>query len=92
MDTRTHIEERLRSELEGVIELDVIDQSAAHAGHAGAREGGGHFHAIIVASDFEGKSPVMRQRLVYKILAEEMKSSIHALSMNCLSPSEYDAD
>jgi BolA protein len=92
MDTRTHIEERLREAFAPVIELDVIDQSAAHAGHAGAREGGGHFHVIVVAEAFEGKSPVQRQRAVYQALSDEMQSSIHALSMNCMSPAEYDAD
>jgi BolA protein len=92
MDTRTRIENKLRAELEGIIELDVIDQSAAHAGHAGAREGGGHFHVILVSSAFEGRSSLQRQRAVYQILAEEMQSSIHALSMTCLSPAEYEAD
>jgi BolA protein len=92
LDTRTHIEQRLRDAFAPVVELDVIDQSAAHAGHAGAREGGGHFHVILVAEAFEGTSPIQRQRDVYKVLAEEMKSRIHALSMSCLSPSEYEAD
>jgi BolA protein len=92
VDTRTHIEQRLREAFAPVIELDVIDQSAAHAGHAGAREGGGHFHVILVCQAFEGQSPIQRQRAVYKVLSEEMQSRIHALSMNCLSPTEYDAD
>jgi len=92
VDTRTHIERRLTEAFAPVTELDVIDQSAAHAGHAGAREGGGHFHVILVCESFEGMSPIQRQRAVYKVLADEMQSSIHALSMNCLSPSEYDAD
>ncbi len=92
MDTRTHIEQRLSEAFAPVTEIDVIDQSAAHAGHAGAREGGGHFHVILVAEAFEGKSPVQRQRAVYAALSEEMKSTIHALSMNCMSPSEYEAD
>ncbi len=92
LDTRTHIERRLRAAFAPVVELDVIDQSAAHAGHAGAGEGGGHFQIILVCESFEGKSPIQRQRAVYKVLSEEMQSRIHALSMTCLSPTEYDAD
>jgi len=91
MDTRSHIEQKLREALEPV-EIDVIDQSAEHAGHAGAAGGGGHFRVLIVADAFDGLSPVQRQRRVYEILAEEMKAAIHALSMTCLSRSEYEAD
>jgi BolA protein len=90
MDTRSHIEQKLREAL-APVEIDVIDQSAEHAGHAGAA-GGGHFRVLIVADAFDGLSPVQRQRRVYQILAEEMQSSIHALSMTCLSRSEYEAD
>jgi BolA protein len=90
MDVRTRIEERLAAALGPCELLDVIDQSAAHAGHAGAREsGGGHFNVIVVSSRFDGLSAVARQRLVYAALADEMRSSIHALSMSCLTPAEY---
>jgi len=90
MDTRSRIEQKLRDVLHPV-ELDVIDQSAAHAGHAGA-SGGGHFRVLVVSDAFEGMTAVQRQRRIYEILAEEMKSAIHALSMSCLSRSEYEAD
>jgi len=90
MDTRSRIEQKLRDVLHPV-ELDVIDQSAAHAGHAGA-SGGGHFRVLVVSDAFEGMTHVQRQRRIYEILAEEMKSAIHALSMSCLSRSEYEAD
>lgn len=90
MDTRSRIEQKLRDVLDPV-ELDVIDQSAAHAGHAGA-SGGGHFRVLVVSDAFEGMTAVQRQRRIYEILAEEMKSAIHALSMSCLSRSEYEAD
>ena len=90
MDMRTRIEERLEAALGPCELLDVIDQSAAHAGHAGAREsGGGHFNVIVVSSRFDGLAAVARQRLVYAALADEMRSSIHALSMSCLTPAEY---
>jgi BolA protein len=68
--------------------LEVIDNSAAHAGHAGAKSGGGHYHVTIVAESFEGKSLVQRHQLIYKALGDMMKQQIHALGINALSPSE----
>lgn len=68
--------------------LEIIDNSAAHAGHAGARSGGGHYHVTIVAEAFEGKSMVQRHQLVYKALGTMMEQQIHALGINALSPSE----
>jgi BolA protein len=91
MDTRSRIEQKLREALRP-LELDVIDQSAAHAGHAGAAGGGGHFRVIVVADAFEGLAQVQRHRRIYEILADEMRSAVHALSMECVSRSEYEAD
>ena len=92
-DTRTFIEEKLAKAFAPIVEIDVIDQSAAHAGHAGAREsGGGHFQIILVAEAFDGLKLLERQRKVYDVLADEMKTSIHALSMTCLTPAEYEGD
>ena len=68
--------------------LEIIDHSAAHAGHAGARSGGGHYHLTIVAEAFTGKSPVQRHQLIYRALGDMMKHEIHALGINALSPSE----
>ncbi|MDP3334547.1 MAG: BolA family protein [Methylococcaceae bacterium] len=68
--------------------LEIIDNSAAHAGHVGARSGGGHYHVTIVAEAFEGKSMVQRHQLVYSALGDMMKQQIHALGINALSPSE----
>ncbi len=68
--------------------LEIIDNSAAHAGHAGARSGGGHYHVTIVAEAFDGKSLVQRHQLIYKALGDMMKHEIHALGINALSPSE----
>jgi BolA protein len=68
--------------------LEIIDNSAAHAGHAGARSGGGHYHVTIVSEAFEGKSLVQRHQLIYKALGDLMKQEIHALGINALSPSE----
>ncbi|MGJ0514214.1 MAG: BolA family protein [Methylomicrobium sp.] len=67
--------------------LEIIDNSAAHAGHAGNR-GGGHYHVTIVSPLFEGKSLVQRHQLIYRALGDLMKQQIHALGINALTPSE----
>lgn len=81
------IKERLNAALNPE-RLQVIDNSQAHAGHAGARSGGGHFTVSIVASCFEGKSLVQRHQMVYKALGEMMHHQIHALGIEALSPNE----
>ncbi|QWF71584.1 BolA family transcriptional regulator [Methylomonas paludis] len=68
--------------------IEIIDQSASHAGHSGNRKGGGHFYVTIVAESFEGLSLVKRHQLIYQVLNELMKEEIHALSINALTPSE----
>ena len=68
--------------------LQVKDQSHLHAGHAGARDGMGHFEVTIVAAAFEGKSRIERHRLVYAALGTLMQSDIHALKINAFSPDE----
>ena len=67
--------------------LEVVDDSARHAGHAGARAGGeSHFNVVIVSAAFEGLSRV--QRGVHAALAEELAGPIHALSIKALAPGE----
>lgn len=69
--------------------LEVVDDSARHAGHAGARAGGeSHFNVVIVSAAFEGLSRVQRQRGVHAALAEELAGPIHALSIKALAPGE----
>lgn len=68
--------------------LTVEDDSADHAGHAGAASGGGHFTVHISASAFEGKSLVQRHRMVYEALDELLKAEIHALRIFAKTPSE----
>ena len=82
------IRQKLTTELNPQL-LEIIDNSAAHAGHAGARKGGGHYHLTIVADAFDGKSLVQRHQLIYAALAELMKDQIHALGINALTPSEH---
>jgi BolA protein len=70
-------------------ELDVVDESARHAGHTGARpEGETHFRVRIVSRDFEGLNRIARQRRVYEILAEELRTQVHALSVEAKTPEE----
>jgi len=90
-DTRARIHDKLARAFEPVF-LDVLDQSAAHAGHAGAASGGGHFRVLLVSPIFDGLGQVQRQRRVYEVLREEMSGAVHALSMTCMSPAEYEGD
>lgn len=64
------------------------DDSARHAGHAGAASGGGHYTLRIVSHHFEGLGRLSRHRLVYDSLLELMHSDIHALAITALAPSE----
>jgi BolA protein len=69
--------------------LDLLDQSALHAGHAGARpEGESHFQLTIVAEAFAGKSRIERQRMVFAALGDLMQTEIHALAITALTPAE----
>jgi BolA protein len=81
---------QLRSVIESELKplsLEVIDDSAKHAGHAGAREGG-HFRVAIVASAFAGRSQLERHRLVYAAVAPLMGQGVHALSIVARTPEE----
>jgi len=69
-------------------QLDIADDSQAHAGHAGAQSGGGHYYVRITSSAFEGKSLVQRHQLIYKALGDLMKHEIHALGIEAFSPNE----
>ena len=69
------------------VELRVRDDSAAHAGHAGAREGG-HFSVVVVSEQFAGRSRMQRHQLVYAAVADLMRTDIHALSIDARTPQE----
>jgi len=81
------IRERLTSALQPVT-LEIIDESAKHAGHAGAASGGGHFIVDIVAAAFHDKTLIQRHRLVYDAVDDIMHSEIHALSIQARTPEE----
>lgn len=70
-------------------ELSVEDESARHAGHAGSRpEGETHFRVYIVSRSFENLSRVERHRQINKVLADELRTNIHALTITALAPQE----
>lgn len=86
---------RIRERLEAAfapVELDIKDESQRHAGHAGARDGRGHFNCLIVSTAFEGKSPLQRHRMVYDALGEMMLTDIHALSIRAMTPAEFEGN
>jgi BolA protein len=87
MNVAASIRERL-AVLEPV-QLDLIDESAQHEGHAGARPGGQtHWRLTIVSPRFSGQSTVERHRMVYQALGELMQHPIHALAITARSPQE----
>ena len=70
------------------ITLDILDQSDLHAGHVGARSGGGHFQMTIVSLLFVGRRTMERHRMVYDALGSLMQREIHALSITAKTPDE----
>jgi BolA protein len=87
---------RMREKLTSVfapVALEIEDQSARHAGHAGATRSDGsqgetHFHVRLVSPVFEGLTRVERQRQVYAALKDELAGPVHALSLTLLAPPE----
>ena len=67
------------------VHLEIIDDSHLHAGHSG-NSGGGHFTVVIESSHFQGKSTIMRHRLVYQALGDLIPQKIHALSIHAGIP------
>jgi BolA protein len=83
--------EKIRSQLAKTLPatgVELIDDSHRHAGHAGARDGRGHFRLRIVSDAFAGLRPLQRHQLVYRSLGELMRTDIHALSITALTPEE----
>ena len=83
--------QRIVSELQRELHTDrveLIDDSHLHAGHAGARDGRGHFRVRVISPDFAGLRPLQRHQLVYRSLGELMQTDIHALSIIALTPEE----
>jgi BolA protein len=68
--------------------IELVDESALHAGHEGAKGGGGHFRLTIVSPRFRGQGTLERHRMVYDALAPLMRRGIHALSIRAFAPDE----
>jgi BolA family transcriptional regulator, general stress-responsive regulator len=85
------VAEAIRARLAALepLSLELVDESAQHAGHAGARPGGNtHWRLEIVSPRFSGKPTVARHRMVYQALGELMQDPIHALAISARSPEE----
>lgn len=87
MDRSAAIRDRLQQRF-APLELAVRDDSAQHAGHAGARDGRGHFTVRVVSKDFADHSRVERHRMVYAALGDLMQTDVHALSISAFTPDE----
>jgi len=83
-------EEMIRERLSGLAPdaLEVFDDSRDHAGHAGAKDGGGHYQLVIVSRQFAGKNALARHRLAYEALSDLMPKRIHALAIRAYAPEE----
>jgi BolA protein len=68
--------------------VEIEDESAQHAGHEGAKSGGGHFRLTLVSARFAGQPLQARHRLVYDALGPLMRREIHALTIKALAPDE----
>ncbi len=90
MTTGSNTESQIRERLAALQpdSIDIGDDSALHAGHAGAASGGGHYTLRIVSARFAGQSRVARHRLVYDTLGSLMQHQIHALALHALAPEE----
>ena len=70
------------------VALEIEDESHRHAGHAGARDGRGHFRVDVVSAAFAGLNPIARHRAVYAAVGGLMDTDIHALSIRARTPDE----
>jgi BolA protein len=85
--------EAIRTAIEAALaplSLEIEDESHKHAGHAGARDGRGHFRVDVVSPAFAGQSPIARHRAIYAAVGEMMTTDIHALSIRARTPDEAD--
>lgn len=89
MDTVELIRQKLH-ELEPE-QVEIVDESIRHAGHEGAKGGGGHYLLTIVSRKFSGKPVLARHRLVYSALNDMMYKRIHALSIKAYTPEEFNS-
>ena len=89
--TRADVARVIAARLEALepAHLDLQDESAAHAGHAGAASGGGHFSLVVVSDAFSGAGRLARHRAVLDRLADLIPHPVHALAIRAYTPDEY---
>ncbi|HUO83332.1 MAG TPA: BolA family protein [Gammaproteobacteria bacterium] len=83
--------ERIRERLKDAFDppvLEIIDEGHMHVGHAGARDGRGHFRIRVVSSCFQELRLLQRHRMVYAALADLLETDVHALRIEALTPEE----
>jgi len=89
MDTKDKIEKILRKNL-SIKQLEITDDSDKHIGHSEVQKsGGGHFSIFVVSQDFTDKTIIQRHRMIYELLREELKTSIHALAIKAQTEEEF---
>jgi len=89
MDTKGKIEKILRNNL-SIKYLKITDDSDKHIGHSEVQKnGGGHYSIIVVSKDFKDKTIIQRHRMIYDLLSEELKTTIHALAIKAQAEEEY---
>jgi BolA protein len=84
--------EMIRTTLQSALapqDLEIEDVSHEHAGHEGARSGGGHFNVLVVSEHFQGVMALKRHRMIYDALGDAMRHDIHALSIRAYTPEEF---
>jgi BolA family transcriptional regulator, general stress-responsive regulator len=88
----TSLEDRMRERLSALAprSVEIRNDSHLHAGHEGAKDGGGHFRVFIVSPRFAGASIQARHRMVYDALGDLMQRDIHALAITARAPEEFD--
>ncbi|PHS72200.1 MAG: BolA family transcriptional regulator [Cycloclasticus sp.] len=87
----TTISDNIKTTLTAALQpkfIEVLDDSQAHAGHEGAKAGGGHYYLTIVSEQFADKSRIKRHQIIYGALGDMMKHDIHALSIKAFTPEE----
>ena len=91
MNAPTSVASQIRERLQALepVAMELVDESAQHAGHAGAQPGGNtHWRLSIVSPRFSGKPTVARHRMIYEALDPLMQNPIHALAISARSPEE----
>ncbi len=87
------MEKTIKDKLEALspIKIELINESHKHAGHAGSNNSGNsHFNLLIVSDAFINKNKIQRHKMIYRLLAEELKNQVHALSIRAFTKDEWE--